>query len=114
MFLAAERKFREATVGANVTSIPIDAITSKLLGDLHVRELFSSILEDCPAYESQNDEIAKNILQEMFTLYLRVRSFSYAKDILKSHKLKKASEKKKSLRKELKRAEAEHTEPKMK
>ena len=58
-FLATERKFREATVGANVTSIPIDAITSKLLGDLHVRELFSSILEDCPAYESQNDEIAK-------------------------------------------------------
>ena len=65
-------------------------------------------------YESQNDEIAKNILQEMFTLYLRVRSFSYAKYILNSHKLKKASGKKKSLRKELRQAEAEHTESEMK
>ncbi len=50
----------------------------------------------------------------MFTLYLRVRSFSHAKDILNSHKFEKASEKKKSLRKEIKRAVAEHTEPKMK
>ena len=51
LFLSAGRKFREATVGANITSIAISAITNKLLDDLNVRELFSSTLEDFPAYE---------------------------------------------------------------
>ena len=37
LLLAAERKFREATVGPNVTSIPIDTMDMKLLGDIHIR-----------------------------------------------------------------------------
>eukprot|EP00795_Rhopilema_esculentum_P016140 gene16140-7502_t len=114
LFLAAERKFREATVGANITLIAISAITNKLLDDLNVRELFSSILEDCPAYEPKDDELAKNILQEMFTLFLRVRSFSYAKDIINRQKLKTTSGKKKSLRKELKQTNTDHTKSKKK
>ena len=87
----------------------------KLLGDIHIRELYSNILEECPVYMLENEEvceIAKNILQEIFVLYLRVRSFSYAKDIINKRKLKKTYVKKKSLRKELKQAEAEPTKSK--
>ena len=64
----------------------------KLLGDLNIRELYSNILEECPVYRSENEEIceiAKNILQEIFVPYLKVRPFSYAKDINNKHKLKK-------------------------
>ena len=57
LLLAAERKFREATVRPNVISIPIDTMAMKLLGDIHIRELYSNILEECPVYKSENEEI---------------------------------------------------------
>ena len=50
----------------------------------------------------------------MFTLFLRVRSFSYAKDIINRQKLKTTSGKKKSLRKELKQTNTDHTKSKKK
>ena len=73
-------------------SIPTDTMAMKLWGDLNIRELYSNILEECPVYRSENEEIceiAKNILQEIFVPYLKVRPFSYAKDINNKHKLKK-------------------------
>ena len=41
LLLAAERKFREATVGPNVISIPSDTMAMRLLDDIHIRELYS-------------------------------------------------------------------------
>ena len=48
------------------------------------------------------NEIKDNILEKMLELYLRVRSFSFAKDI--TSKQKKLHDKDKGLRKEIKRS----------
>ena len=48
------------------------------------------------------NEIKDNILENMLELYLRVRSFSFAKDI--TSKQKKLHDKDKGLRKEIKRS----------
>ena len=47
LLLAEERKSREATVGPNEISIPIDTMAMKLLGDIQIRELNSNFLEEC-------------------------------------------------------------------
>ena len=49
-------------------------------------------------------EIALNLIEDMLTLYIRVRSHSYAKDQKQNHKMTKSSLKKNSLRTELKKS----------
>ena len=52
-----------------------------------------------------NQEFALTVLEKMFTLYLRVRSFSFVKDLaVKKDKKKTTNKKEKALRKELKRS----------
>ena len=47
-------------------------------------------------------ENALNLLEELISLYLRIRSHSFAKDITESHKMKRSNER--SLRTSIKRA----------
>ena len=98
LLLAAERKFREATVGPNVISIPSDTMAMRLLDDIHIRELYSNIFEKCSVYKSENEEICGLLKTscKRFFHHLRVRSFSYAKDIINKQKFKKTPVKKKS------------------
>ena len=51
-------------------------------------------------------EIALNLLADMLSLYIRVRSHSYAKNKQQEHKMNKDTTKAKSLRTERKRANA--------
>ena len=67
-------------------------------------QLLSTILEDCDLDMAKNQEFALTVLEKMFTLYLRVRSFSFIKDLAVKKDKKKASKKQKALRKELKRS----------
>ena len=52
-------------------------------------------------------EIALNLVEDILTLYIRVRSFSFAKDQQQSFKIRQAKLKSRSLRTELKRTSAD-------
>ena len=52
-------------------------------------------------------EIALNLLEDLLTLYIRVRSFSFAKDQQQAFKIRQAKLKSRSLRTALKRTSAD-------
>ena len=56
--------------------------SSKLMDNLDIVSLFSVVSD---GIDTQN-EIKENILEKMLELYLRVRSFSFAKDITSKQK----------------------------
>jgi len=57
-----------------------------------------------------DEEIKENLLEKMISLYLRVRAFSTAKDIINKHRANKKKQKKqKGLRKSLKKAAEKET-----
>ena len=55
--------------------------------------------------------VGKDVLHSILGLYVRVRSFSFAKDIIQKHKMKAKQNKTKGLRKEIKRSVEEQDFP---
>ncbi len=55
------------------------------------------------AEQKADKDIAMDLLEDMFTLYIRVRAFSYAKDCQERHKIKSKKAKEKSLRTSIKK-----------
>ena len=53
------------------------------------------------------NSVSKDILHNIISLYIKVRSFSFAKDIVQKHKIKQKQCKAKALRKELERSSQE-------
>ena len=53
-------------------------------------------------------EIVLNLLEDPLTLYIRVRTFSFAKDQMQSHKIKQSRLKSRSLRTSLKKMNLEN------
>ena len=67
-------------------------------------EILSNYHVNCKDAEHEIDGgFALNLLKDLLTLYLRVRSFSYAKDKVQQHKLESKSSKRRSLRTEIKK-----------
>ena len=102
IFFKAEEEFRNATEVVHLRKIDIGKISDKLMNDADIISMFSAV-SDCS--DVQN-EIKENILQKMLHLYLRVRSFSLAKDITTKQKKLHAQTKAKNkgLRKEIKKS----------
>jgi hypothetical protein len=66
-----------------------------------LKSLWENIMQDCSQETSKQTK--KLCLENIVKLYLRVRSFSYAKDYIGNFKMQQKVVKSKSLRKELKR-----------
>ena len=49
-----------------------------------------------------DSEISRNLLEQMLTLFVQLRTFSFAEDICEKHKATKKKTKKRSLRTEIK------------
>ena len=49
-----------------------------------------------------DSEISMNLMEQIVTLFVRIRTFSFAKDVHEKHKAAKKSSKKRSLRTEIK------------
>ena len=81
-------------------SIPTDKVVDHVLTMPVVQSLWESIIADLDSMISS--ECSKLALENFVKLYVRVRSFSHARDIVNKYKLKEKSSKKKALRKELK------------
>ena len=90
--------------------VKIDAkdIVAKLMTDFGVLSNFSNLRSK--AKEKVDKEIALNLLEQLLSLYIRVRGFSYAKDKLQQHKVAAHKTKSRSLRTEIKKASATYSE----
>lgn len=83
--------------------IKIDAqyIVSQLLENMFILAYFNGVRKS--SEEVVKKEIGLNLLEDMLTLYIRLRSHSYAKDKQQTHKITKDKTKSRSLRTEIKK-----------
>ena len=61
------------------------------------------------AFSSPNVELSNNVFHGIVRLYIRVRSFSCAKDIIQHYKINAKQSKGKALRKEIMRSHEQET-----
>ena len=99
LFYRTEEAFREKTSVPNLRSIDIVKITVDLMSQADIISIVNSISEISGCII--DPEVKKNLFEKMIQLYLRVRSFSFTRDI--TSQKRKASTATKGLRKELKK-----------
>ena len=102
IFLKTDEYFRQSTSKAGLQRIDIVGITKTSTTDSDVLANYQLIVSeaDCDSYS----HVQKDVLHNIVSLYIRVRSFSYAKDIVQQYKIKAKQRKSKSLRKEISRS----------
>ena len=84
-----------------VKSIPCDKLCNDAIDSTLIKSLWDNIIQGCGNNISK--QTSKLCLENIVKLYLRVRSFSYAKDIISKFKIQQKAKKSKGLRKELKK-----------
>ena len=100
IFSVAELLFKSVCNGF-VRCIGSKKMVEKLLVNAEVLTNYSNICSDISDVEK---EIALNLLEHMLTLYIRLRSFSYAKDKVQTHRILAKRQKSRSLRTEMKKS----------
>lgn len=83
-------------------NIPTEIICESTLSSPVVKSLWENIVLESGIEESSSTQ--KLCLENIVKLYIRVRSFSYARDYISKYKIKEKQTKSKSLRKDLKRS----------
>ena len=96
----SELVFRKHTSKDKVTRLPVDKIVSEVIASPLVKNLWCNIIQSCDVQISK--ECQSLCLENVVKLYVTVRCFSFAKDIVNKYKLSQGSQKKKALRKDLK------------
>ena len=81
--------------------IPTEAICESTLNSPVVKSLWENIVLESGIEESSCTQ--KLFMENIVKLYVRVRSFSYARDYISKYKIKEKQTKSKALRKDLKR-----------
>ena len=97
-----EHYFRDATSKANVQNIAFANTISRSVHDVEVVSAYNSMLSNSELII--NSSVAKDVLHNIIQLYVKVRSFSFAKDIIQKHKIRLKQMKSKALRKDISRA----------
>ena len=85
IFSVAEAYFLSSTKKLQNKILPKD-IVNALMGNGKVVESFSKIRRSFP--DSIKKKIASNLLEDLLTLYIRVRKFSYVKDKVQAFKIR--------------------------
>ena len=106
IFERTEHYFRDATSKANVHNIAFASIISRSVHDVEVVSAYNSMLSNSELVI--NRSVAKDVLHNIIQLYVKVRSFSFAKDIIQEHKIRLKQMKSKALRKDISRASHEY------
>lgn len=102
IFERTEHYFRDATLKTNVQNISYARIISRSVHDVEVVSAYNSLLSNSELIVTNS--VAKDVLYSTIQLYVRVRSFSFAKDIIQKHKIRLKQMKSKALRKDISRA----------
>ena len=85
IFINVEQTFRAYTSAHHLNIIENEKITKSLLENIKVISHLNSFV-DCNSSNKLNEEVKLNVLEQMLKLYIRVRSFSYAKDFTNKQK----------------------------
>lgn len=101
IFSIIECHFRSKTVGL-VRKLSSEDIVCSLISDSFLLARFSSVRGAADINVSK--EVALDLLEQIITLYVRVRAFSYAKDVVQNHKIAAKSNRSRSLRTEMKKS----------
>ena len=98
---ACELIFKNSTDKGMITHLPVETMVNEVLSLASVNGLWDNIIDKC------DNEISKECkllyLENFIKLYIKVRCFSFAKDVVNKYKLSTNAPKKKALRKELKK-----------
>ena len=95
-----ERTFRYKTVALDVTKpVPISELRTFILESPKVKSLWSNIIQECPYLISH--DCSKVCLENITFLYLKIRAFSFSRDLINKNKKQNSSSNKKALRKTL-------------
>jgi hypothetical protein len=98
-----ELMFRQHLKLNKSASVPTDKVVDQVLATPAVTSLWENIIADLDSQISS--ECNKLALENFIKLYVQVRSFSYARDIVSKYKLKEKALRSKALRKELKNSD---------
>lgn len=114
VFRIVEKTFRKYTGVCGQRSINVDLIVTNCVKDSEVYSIFNTIVESSELNCVEDKHFISDLLTSIIKLYVKVRSFSYAKDIIQKFKVKDKSvkDKAKALRKELKRSSEKPDEQK--
>ena len=96
----SEIVFRKHTNKDKVTRLPVDTIVNEVISSPLVKNLWCNIIQNCDVEASK--ECQSLCLENVVRLYVTIRCFSFAKDIVNKYKLSKGLGQKKALRKDLK------------
>ena len=101
VFLQSELLFRARTASFKA-KLACEDLVEEILKDSSVLSNYNNICLNANLKISK--EVSLDLLEHMVTIYFRVRTFSYAKDIREKHKVAKKQVKKRSLRTEIKKS----------
>ncbi|XP_044165407.1 uncharacterized protein LOC122949361 [Acropora millepora] len=101
IFFRIEHHFRQLSPDGNLQSVNIKRITDKSVTDSELLAYYNLMVSDSELVPATH--VIKDVLHAILHLYVRVRSFSLAKDIIQHHKLRSRQTKSKALRKEISR-----------
>ena len=87
----AELLFRKHTDKDNATRLPVDTIVNEVITSPLVKNLWCNI-ENCDIETSK--ECQSLCLENVVKLYVTVRCFSFAKDIVNKYKLSQGTQRK--------------------
>ena len=102
MFLKTENYFRQSTLKTSLQKIDFVDITHKSTSDGNILANYHLIVADAGC--KPDSDVKKGMLHDIVSLYVRVSSFSYAKDIVQRYKIKAKQMEGKSLCKEISRS----------
>ena len=100
--------FFQISTSMGSTKIDIAGIAHKASSDSQVISNYQSMVSS--AHLVPASHTSKNVLDCMVNMFVRVRSFSHAKDLVNAYKMKEKKSKCKALRKEIKRTCEEQTQ----
>ena len=102
IFTVTENIFKIETSGDGVKFIKSNKIVEKVMGDGKVKSYYRNVQEEAGILVDKENAI--NLLEQLITLYVHVRSHSFAKKKIEMHKMECKVKKAKSLRTEMKRS----------
>ena len=102
IFLKTEINFRKFCPSFSSRKIDMDLIIAETMHDCTVKQAFDALVNNLDTIPEST--LLKDILFSIISLYVKVRCFSFARDIIQRFKIEAKKGKSKGLRAEIKRA----------
>lgn len=102
IFLKTECHFRQFTSKPDLQRLDISGITNKATSDSDILANYNLMISD--AELEPDSHVCKDVLRGIVSLYVHVRSFSFAKDVIQHYKIKATQTKARALCKKISRS----------